>query len=337
MPDSNPQYVEETNIYDILETLLRGWKLMAVFLALGLVVAWLWLAGGPAPGLMKSTLEVVWSPGYLPPSFTVQVPAGRPLSAYLGPAADAEESIKITATWPPASVVSLPNPIKTLWASFQASPAALGKKNMALESLRQESLEPAKLVWTCQTTNQAAALEILEALNDLADRFEQYILNELKQPNNDLRVRYETALAAAEKALAGQEAVLAALRAESLKGSSGGQDGKQPPSGEVEDRLLYWRNRENDLLTEMAFQEAQKTRWRFLLNQLAATEAWPVLRRAPSVMVIDPESRRALLVKAAGLVFLALVLGGWSVFAAEGWRRHRAKRRASAGLDGLKG
>jgi hypothetical protein len=311
MPDSNPQPIEEINVFDILETLLRGWKLLAVFLAVGLAAAWLWFSGGPAPGLVKAALEVVWSPGYLPSSFTVQVPAGRP--------GETEESAKISAAWLPADTLSPPNLLQTLWASFQLGPAGSGRKVLALKTLRQESGEPGRLVWACQTADQAAGLEALEALNDLADRFEQYLLAELKRPNNDLRARYETAQAAAEKALAGQKAALAALRAEDRTG------------------LPDSRNMENDLLTDIAFQEAQKAGWRFLIGQLAKVEAGPVLWRTPSLVVIEPESRRTILVKAAGLIFLALVLGSWSVFAADGWRRHRARRRASAGAGGLKG
>jgi hypothetical protein len=332
MPGSNPQPVEETNIFDILETLLRGWKRIAVFLAGGLAVAWLWFSGGPAPGVLRPTLEVVWSPGYVPSSFTVQVPSG------FGRTGASDESVKISAMWSPANALSPPHPLPTLWASFQAGPLGSSQKTLALKSLRQESAEPGRLIWACQTADRAAGLEALEALNDLADLFEEYLLAELTRPNNALRARYETALAATEKASAGQEAALAALRAGSLKESAGGQGDKQPSSGEAEERpgLTAYRNQEDDLLMDIAFQEAQKARLRFLLNQIATAEIWPLLRRTSSLVVPPPESRRPILVKSAGLVFLALVLGAWSVFAAEGWRRHRAKRRASADAGGLK-
>jgi hypothetical protein len=322
MPDSNPyafseqrppdrRPVEEINVFDILATLLRGWKLLAVFLAVGLAAAWLWFPGGPAQGSVKSTLEVVWSPGYLPSSFTVQVPAGRP--------GETEESAKISAAWLSANALSPPNLLQTLWASFQVGLAASGQKILARNNFRQQSEEPGRLIWACQTTDQAAALEALEALNDLADRFEQYLLAELKRPNNALRARYETSLADAEKALAGQEAALAALRAVGRPG------------------LPDSRDMENDLFMDIAFQEAQRAGWRFLIGQLAKVEAGPVLWRTPSLVVLEPESRRTILVKAAGLIFLALALGSWSVLAYDGWRRHRAKRRTSAGAGGLKG
>jgi hypothetical protein len=317
MPDSEHLPVEEINVFDILETLLRGWKLLAVFLAVGLAAAWLWFPGGPAPGLVKATLEVVWSPGYLPSSFTVQVPAGRPLSAGVGQAGASEESAKISAAWRSANALSPPKLLHTLWASFQVGPDASGRKT--LKNLSQESGELGRLIWACQAADQAAGLEALEALNDLADRFEQYLLAELKRPNNALQASYETAFAIAEKALASQEAALVALRAEARPGL--------PDSRDIE----------NDLLMDIAFQEAQRAGWRFLIDQLASLETEPVLWRKPSLVVLEPESRRGLLVKAAGLIFLALALGSWSVLAADGWRRHRAKRRTSAGAGGLKG
>jgi len=339
MTDLKPQSIEETSIFDILETLLRGWKLMAVFLAVGLAAAWFWFPGGPAPGLVKSTLEVVWSPRDIPYSFTVQIPVGLTLSAGLDQSLDAEESVKVSAMWSSANLIPLPNPLQTLWASFKADPAGSGEKNLALKSLRQESVDPAKLIWTCQTTNQVAGLEALDALNELADHFELYILAELKRSNNNLRASYEIALAAAEKALAGQEAALASLRADSLKKSAGGQDGKRQMADEAENRsdLPDWRNREKDLLMDIAFQAAQKVKYHFWLNQLAEAEASPVLRRTSSLVTLSTESSRPILVKAAGLVFLALILGCGSVFAADGWRRHRDRRRAQTGQGGLNG